>query len=584
MSTQGTKSSHQAPINPNAPIEQAAPPVSPVPVSPVPVSPAPVSPAPVSPAPVSPVPVSPAPVSPAPPTPNDAPLYDPTQDLKTPIVPLKNVEPSFDDVRAMQAQSGQNAAAPDSMQRSSSLFDPVEVLKSDTHNEELPFANEVDAALVRRPARAERLLSLVVCAGILLFILWAAFASLDEVTRAEGKVISSQRTQTIQNLEGGILRSIAVSEGQIVNKGDLLAQLDNELAASSFRDTINKILDHNLTIIRLESELTSQAPIFPTPLEPWVAKAIGAQNVAAALPQARQAILDQTAVYRARSQQKKAELSLLESQYQQRRHEVAELRSRKKQLTASLRIAAEQRNITRTLLKKRSASRIDYLNKEQQVVELQGQVSALNSSIPKAEAAAQETKQRRAFREAEIDAEITENLNTRRMEVASLNETLVAGGDRVTRTELRSPVRGTVKRITITTLGGVVKPGESMMEIVPLDDTLLIEARVLPSNVAFLRIGQKAIVKISAFDFSIYGGLDGTLEQISADTMEDKQGNVFYLVKIRTSKTVIAHHNQNLSIIPGMVATADILTGKKTVLAYLLKPILKARELAMREK
>ncbi len=477
---------------------------------------------------------------------------------------------------------GQNQPAPP--QKATSLFSPVEFLKHDIGSDELPFANEVDAALARRPKRSERLLSLAVSGGILFFIIWAAFASLDEVTRAEGQVISSQRTQVIQNLEGGILRNIAVVEGQVVEQGDLLAQLDNELAASSFRDTINKILDHTLTIIRLEAELADKKPDFPSPLEPWIAQVVGPENVAAALSHVQQSIRDQEVTFFARTQQKKAELSLLESQYQQKKHEVSELVARRQQLIASLKLATEQRNITRSLLQKRSASRVDYLNKEQQVVELQGQIASLNSSIPSAEAAAQETQQRRAFREAEIDTEIVNNINERRMEMASLNETLSAGGDRVTRTELRSPVRGTVKRIAITTLGGVVKPGESMMEIVPLDDTLLIEAKVLPSNVAFLRIGQRAIVKISAYDFSIYGGLEGVLEQISADTIEDKQGNVFYLAKIRTNETELAYHNQNLPIIPGMIATADILTGKKTVLDYLLKPILKAKELALREK
>lgn len=471
-----------------------------------------------------------------------------------------------------------------SMQRSTSLFAPVEFLSIDMDNEELPFANEVDAALVRRPRRAERLLSLAVGGGVIAFIVWAAFASLDEVTRAEGQIISSQRTQTIQNLEGGILRNIAVSEGQIVNKGDLLAQLDNELAASSFRDTINKILDNSLAIMRLEAELTAIPPVFPTPLEPWVAKSVGVSNVAAALPQARQAMFDQEAAFHARTQQKDAEIKLLQSQYQQRTHEVGELIARQKQLNTSLALSIEQRNITRTLFRKRSASRIDYLNKEQQVAELQGQVASLASSIPKANAAAEETKQRIEFRKAEIDAAVTEEINKRRMELASMNETLVAGGDRVTRTELRSPVRGTVKRITITTLGGVVKPGESMMEIVPLDDTLLVEARVQPAKVAFLRVGQKAIVKISAYDFAVYGGLQGTLEQISADTIEDKRGDFFYLVKIRTQKTVIEHQTQNLPILPGMLASADILTGKKTVLDYILKPILRAQSRALREK
>lgn len=476
------------------------------------------------------------------------------------------------------------APAPAPPPRSASLFEPVEVLRGGMLPEDLPFANEVDAALARRPRRSERLLSLAVGMSLIVFLVWASFASIDEVTHAEGQVISSQRTQIIQNLEGGILRQVLVTEGQTVEKGDILAQLDNELAASSYRDTINKTLDNSLAIIRLEAELAGVEPVFPENIEEWVALTVGAQNVNTSLPLARQAISDHQAAFRARTLQKQAELHLLESQLNQREHEVAELAARKKQLDASLVLAVEQRNISERLEQRRSASRVDFLNHQQNVVRLEGEVETLASTIPKIQAAARETAQRITFRKAEIETTVTDELNKRRLELSSLLETLAAGGDRVTRTELRTPVRGTVKRIAITTLGGVVKPGEPIMEIVPLDDTLLVEARVRPADVAFLRPGQRAMVKISAYDFNIYGGLEGGLEQISADTMEDKRGDFYYLVKVRTHKTAISYHNQTLPIIPGMMATTDILIGKKTVLDYILKPILKARQKALRER
>lgn len=519
------------------------------------------------------------------------------------MVEEKNLQPTKDDVvippgqksslpgkiTSLSGASGQAAGQPGGEQPSMgkrivSLFEPVETARGGMLPEDLPFANEVDAALARRPRRSERILSLTVGIGIVLFIVWASLASIDEVTHAEGQIISSQRTQIIQNLEGGILRQVLVSEGQEVNKGDVLAQLDNELAASSHRDTINKTLDNSLAIIRLEAERANVEPVFPKNVEAWVAETVGAQNVNTALVLARQAISDHQAAYRSRTQQKKAELHLLESQLHQRKLEIAELVSRKKQLESSLSLAAQQRNISEGLLQRRNTSRVDYLNHQQRVVQLQGEVEALASTIPKAQSAMQETAQRMTFRKAEIEAAITDELNKRRLELSSLHESLVSGGDRVTRTELRSPVRGTVKRIAITTLGGVVKPGEAIMEIVPLDDTLLVEARVRPADVAFLRPGQQAMVKISAYDFAIYGGLEAVLEQISADTIEDKRGEFYYLVKARTNKTAIQYHNQTLPIIPGMMATVDILIGKKTVLDYLLKPILKAREKALREK
>ena len=435
-------------------------------------------------------------------------------------------------------------------------------------SDEMPYVNEVEAALARKPRLGPRFLSLAVGTLFLVLGVWANFAEIDEVTHANGQVISSQRTQIIQNLEGGILGAVLVGEGEIVEKGTPLAQLDNKLAESQYRDAQNRILENELSIIRLEAELNGERPVF-------------SEEVLAAHPQA---VSDQMAMFQARESQQRAEMGLLESQYEQRRREVEELTGRKWQTERSLALAVEQRNIAAPLMQRKIYSRVDYLGLEQKVVSLQGDIESLASSIPKAQAAAEEAKQRLTLRKAEMEAEINAEITKRRTELNSLKETLAAGGDRVTRTELRSPVRGTVKQIYINTVGGVVKPGEAIMEIVPLDDTLLVEARVRPADVAFLHPGQKAMVKVSAYDFSIYGGLEAELEQISADTIEDKRGDFYYLVKVRTRKNSIVYRKEHLPIIPCMVTTVDILTGKKTVLDYILKPILKARQNALRER
>jgi len=189
-----------------------------------------------------------------------------------------------------------------------------------------------------------------------------------------------------------------------------------------------------------------------------------------------------------------------------------------------------------------------------------------------------------AQQQAERRFEALEEISKRRIELNSLKQTLAAGEDRVTRTDVRSPVRGTVKQIIINTIGGVVKPGESILEIVPLDDTLLFEVQIRPADIAFLYPGQKAKIKITAYDFSIYGGLVGVVEQISADTITDDRGDSYYKVKLRTETNAILHRGTQLPIIPGMTASVDILTGKKSVLDYLLKPILKASQSALRER
>jgi adhesin transport system membrane fusion protein len=218
------------------------------------------------------------------------------------------------------------------------------------------------------------------------------------------------------------------------------------------------------------------------------------------------------------------------------------------------------------------------------VVSLRGDLQMLGAAIPRTQQAAQEIKERQAQRLAEYKAMALEEMNKHEFELESITHTLSAGQDRVTRTDVRSPVRGTVKQVILNTVGGVVKPGEAILEIVPLDDTLLIEANIKPADIAFLHPGQKAMIKITAYDFSIYGGLEGSLEQISADTIENQKGESFYKVKLRTKNNSLTYRNEQLPIIPGMTASVDILTGKKSVLDYLLKPILKAKQNALRER
>ena len=450
--------------------------------------------------------------------------------------------------------------------------------------DDILYANEVDAALARRPKFGIRMLSISVAVFFLCLIIWAAIADVDEVTHAEGSVVGSQRTQTIQNLEGGILRAVLVHEGQIVDKGTVLAQLDNEMAESAYRDAVNKAMENSLAVIRLESEIKGDPPVFPENIDAWAEKVIGRRIEAPMLGRVNQIIQDQENAWHSRRDQLNAEIDVLQSQYTQRLHDVEELTARKLQLDRSLELSIEQRNAAYSLVQRNNFSKLEYLGMQQRVVELQGQIDALAATIPKAKAAADEARQRIASRRAEQIAAVTEEINKRRQELNSLRESLSAGRDRVTRTELRAPVRSTVKQIYISTVGGVVKPGEPIMDLVPLDDTLVVEAKVKPQDVAFLRPGQEVMVKVSAYDFSIYGGLEGKLESISADTIEDKRGEHFYLVKVRTQKNAIVHHNESLPIIPGMVVTADILIGKKTVLDYLLKPILKAKQNALRER
>lgn len=470
------------------------------------------------------------------------------------------------------------------LQKPASLFETINAPLKGLRPEELRFAGEVSAALSNKPGFGARLLSFTVASMFLFLLVWAAFADIDEVTHADGQVIGSQRTQAIQNLEGGILRSVEAHEGQIVEKGAILAQLDNEFAESSFRDAVSKAVENSLAIIRLEAELNDREPHFPDNLRKWLSSRLGMEIDNKTFARSQQMLKDQSNAYKTRHAHLKADLDMLQSQLTQKMKEVEEQEAHREQLGKSLKLAMEQRNTAAALMSRGNFAKMEYLGIQQNVVELEGQIHMLDASIPRAKAAVQELEQKIASRNAEQKASISEEISKRRIELTSLRETLSAGGDRVTRTEIRAPVRGTIKQVYINTVGGVVKPGETIMDLVPLDDTLLVEAKVRPQDIAFLRPGQRVMVKVSAYDFSIYGGLEGKVESISADTIEDRRGDFFYLVKVRTPETAIVHHNEVLPIIPGMVITADIMIGKKTVLDYLLKPILKAKNDALRER
>lgn len=430
------------------------------------------------------------------------------------------------------------------------------------------FMGQVDAALHRKPRIGPLLLSTGTLVMLCILLLWAAWAEVDEVTHGQGQVVSSQRTQIIENLEGGILEAVLVTEGQTVGKDTPLARINNETAASQYRDSLGRSYEQRVAIARLTAVLAGTEPEFAAELR----------------EKAAQIIVDQMALHEARKAQYLAELDALNANYKQKMRDVEEQTNRKKQLENSLALALEQLALQQSLVDRQLYSRIELLNQKQKSVTMKGDLEALSTSIPKAEAAAQEAQQKYNFRQAEIRGMVAEEINKRRAELASLQESLAAGGDRVTRTELRASVRGVVKRIMLNTVGGVVNPGEPIMEIVPLDDTLLVEVHVRPADIAFIHANQQATVKITAYDFSVYGGLDGKVEQISADTIEDHKGEYHYLIKVRTTHNAINYRGQDLPIILGMLCTADILTGKKTILDFLLKPILKSKENAFRER
>lgn len=427
---------------------------------------------------------------------------------------------------------------------------------------------EVRKALVEDAPRIVRLTIWGLLAFLLFALAWAHFAIVDEVTRGEGKAIPSSRLQKIQNLEGGIVAELYAREGQIVDVGDPLLQLDDTRFASNVGETTADANSLTLRVERLTAEVEGREPDF-------------AKDIAA---QAPTLAANELALFNSRRQQLHAEIGGLEEQLVQRRQELRELASKQGQFRNSLALLRKEIEMSEPLVASGAISPVEVLRLKRAEVESRGQLDATTLAMPRAEAAIKEIDSKIGEARGRYRSEALTQLNEARTDLTKLQSTGKALEDRVRRTLVTSPVRGVVKQLMVNTVGGVIQPGSDIMEIVPLDDTLLIEAKIRPQDIAFLHPGQEAVVKFTAYDYTIYGGLKARLEYIGADSVTDDEGNSFFLIHLRTDKSHLGSDEKPLLIIPGMIASVDIITGKKSVLSYLLKPIIRARAEALRER
>ncbi len=431
--------------------------------------------------------------------------------------------------------------------------------------ERLDWAGDADwAQLQQEPLRA-RLLLRVIFGLLLLLLLWAAFAPIDEVTRGEGKVIPSSQLQVIQSVDGGVVEEMPVREGQVVNAGDLLLRIDPTRFVSS-------LLESRATYWALQAKAARlQALTSGTPLD----------MPAEVLKEVPEIAAHERQLYESSRAEMEAQLSIARQQLSQREQELNEVRARREQAGRAFDLATQELNVTKPLMASGAVSEVDLLRLERDVARLRGERDQSSAQILRIQSAITEATRKIQEVELNVRNQLRNELSDTMGKLGSLSEGSRALADKVKHAEVRSPVRGTVKRLLVNTVGGVVQPGKEVVEIVPLDDALVLEAKVKPKDIAFLRPGQPAMVKFTAYDFSIYGGLEAELEHISADTVVDDKGNAFYVIRVRTKNASLG---DNLPIIPGMVAEVDILTGKKTVLSYLLKPVLRAKGNAMTER
>jgi adhesin transport system membrane fusion protein len=430
------------------------------------------------------------------------------------------------------------------------------------------FISDVNAAVLMGASRSSHLILAATVLFLVVALLWAANATLDEVTRGEGKVIPSSKVQIVQNLEGGILEQILVREGELVERDQPLLQLDDTRFSSTFRETRLKYLALLAKSARLQAEANNQPLQIPDSV--WQERGDLAGN--------------EVALFESRAVELESNQSILREQESQTGHELAELRSKKNKIARSYELVRQELVMSEPLADEGAISEVEILRLKRSVNDLRGDLDASRLAIPRLQSALAEMKDKIGDLEISFRTQARGELNEVEAELSGVEETLRSQQDRVSRTLVRSPVRGEVKQLKVTTIGGVIQPGMDLIEIVPIEGNLLVEAHVRPADIAFLRPNQDAQVKLTAYDYAIYGGLPAKLEHISADTITNEDGDSFYLIRVRTERSHLGTDDNPLKIIPGMTAVVDILTGEKTVLDYLMKPVLRAREMALRER
>ncbi len=400
---------------------------------------------------------------------------------------------------------------------------------------------------------------------LLAFLVWAYFSEVQEVSRGEGRVIPSKQVQVIQSLDGGIVSEILVTEGQSVEVGTPLIRIDETRAISSLRENQSQFYALLAKQARLKA-LADDTPFSPPP------------EVKKEAPE----IYDQeNAFYLNSREELRSAVGIANDQMVQREKELLELQYKKESAERVYESTSKELTANKPLLASGAVSEIDILRLEREASRARGDIDQTKAQISRTQSAIAESRRKINEVTQSFKSKVRYELNETTAKLNSLSEVSVSLQDRVNQTTLKSPVNGKVSRLFFNTIGGVIQPGKEVLEVVPTDDALILETKIQIKDIAFIRVGQTAVVKLTAYDYSIYGALDAVVENVAADSTVDEDGNAYYIVRVRTLKSSLG---KGLPIIPGMVAQVDIMTGKKTVLSYLLKPVLKAKSYAFSER
>ncbi len=436
------------------------------------------------------------------------------------------------------------------------------------NNDDLQYMQSLSNAVLEKTTERSKKILWIMALAVSWLIVWANFAEIDELARGIGKVIPSKQLQIVQNLEGGIIAEILVDEGEKVDQGQVLIKIDDTKFSSSFEENQLRYSELRAKSIRLEAEATGKKFI----VDKKIAREIS------------DTISHEKALFVINQKQLKQSTNILKEQVKQRENELREVRSKQNQLQRSYNLIAEEVKITKPLVRNGLVSKVEFLQLSRQESAMKGDLDAVIISIPRIRSTIKEARNKIEETKLEFRHSAKEKLNEVNAEMARILKSGSALEDQVNRTLVRSPVNGIIKQLLINTINGVVQPGMDIVEIVPIQDKLLIETKVKPSDIAYLYPGQNAIVKFTAYDFAIYGGLTGKLTYISSDTIVDEEGETYYLVRIKTDENHLLKDGKRYEIIVGMIANVDIITGKKTVMDFILKPILKAQQGAFRER
>jgi len=415
--------------------------------------------------------------------------------------------------------------------------------------------------------------SVFIVAGLFVaFFVWASYAEVDEIARGDGKVIPASKTQIIQASEAGVVQEIAVKVGQVVRKNDLIIRLDNTLSASTLGEQQARERTLSARIARLNHEQAGKLD------EPFVCP----EEVEKAAPEVCN---NEQKLLEARRDNSANKLSVLKSRLEQRKTELDEAVVNSHRLAENIAVANKEAELVKSMVKRGLMAQTEQLRVDREQTELKGQIALAAETVKRTEAAIVEARLQVDELGLQLQQEALDELTQALAELSVVDETIRGATDRVARTDIRSPVDGIVNTLELNTLGAFVQPGAIVAGIVPTSETLLVEARVSPRDVAFIRPDQKALIKVTAYDFSIFGGLDGKVENITADSLVDQNtGEPYYQVRVSTDSSELTKDGKSFAITPGMISTVEIMTGRKTILSYLLKPINKARDEAMRER